>query len=115
MSLENAKRFIEAASTDPALQQQLGAARELAELVRLAVKAGSERGLPFTAEELQTSIGPLTADGGAGLSEDQLESVAGGILATTTPSEQAKTAGGSVSTSTSYTPEWFDKIFRSRT
>ena len=77
MSIENAKRFIEAASQDQALQQKLSAAREPAELVRLAVEAGSERGLPFTEEELEASIGPRTADGG-GLSEDQLESVAGG-------------------------------------
>ena len=43
MSLENAKRFIDAASKDQALQKELDAAREPAEAVRLAVQAGSER------------------------------------------------------------------------
>jgi len=77
MSLENARLFIEAASEDQALQQRLAAAREPAEVVRLAVEASSERGLPFTSEELLTSIGPRPADG-AELLDDQLEAVAGG-------------------------------------
>ena len=50
MSLENAKRFIGAASQDQALQQRHAAAGEPAEAVRLAVEASSERELPFTSE-----------------------------------------------------------------
>ncbi len=80
MSLENARRFIETAAKDQALQQKLAAAREPAEAVRLAVQAGSERGLPFTAEELQASLGPQRGQGGGELSDDQLGSVAGGVM-----------------------------------
>ena len=80
MSLENAKRFMAAASKDSALQQKLGAAREPAELLRLAIQAGSDRGLPFTAEELQASLGPPPSSGE--LDDDQLESVAGGLATT---------------------------------
>ena len=64
---------------DQTLQQKLAAARERAEAVRLAVQTGSERGLPFTAEELQASLGPPPSDGSGELGDDQLESVAGGF------------------------------------
>ena len=78
MSLENVKLFIEAADKDQAVQQRLGAARGPEELGRLAVQAGSERGLLFTAEEFLASSG-TTPDGNRGeLSDDQLQSVAGG-------------------------------------
>jgi predicted ribosomally synthesized peptide with nif11-like leader len=95
MSLENAKRFLDAVSKDQALQQRLAAAGQPAEAIRLAVQAGSERGLPFTAEELGASVGPRPGDGSSELSDDQLESVAGGfgfkiaIAAGGTPSERA--------------------------
>ena len=79
MSLENAKRFLEAAAKDQTLQQKLAAA-EPKDLVRIVIQAGSERGLPFTAEELQASLGPKPGDGGVELSDDQLGSVAGGFL-----------------------------------
>ena len=59
MSLENAKRFIEVASQDQALQERL-AAQEPAEALRLAVEAGSERGLPFTPEEFVAGIRTMT-------------------------------------------------------
>ena len=78
MSLENAKRFIDEAHKDQALQTKLGAAREPAEAVRLAVQAGSERSLPFTAEEFMAVLGPPPSDGGGELSDDQLQSVVGG-------------------------------------
>jgi predicted ribosomally synthesized peptide with nif11-like leader len=87
MSLENAKRFIDATSNDQALRQRLAAAREPAEMVRLAIQAGSERGLTFTAEEFLASVGPPPGNAGGELSGDQLESVVGGTGLS--PSQQA--------------------------
>ena len=73
MSLDNAKRFIDGLSKDQALHQRLvAAAREPEEVVRLAVQAGSDRGLIFTAEEFLGSIEPRPTDGGGELSDDQL-------------------------------------------
>ena len=77
MSLENVKLFIEVADRDQAVQERLGAARGPEELGRLAVQAGAERGLPFTAEEFLT--GSRVPDGNRGeLTDDQLETVVGG-------------------------------------
>jgi predicted ribosomally synthesized peptide with nif11-like leader len=85
MSLENAKRFLETAAKDQTLKQKLAAAGP-EDLVRIVIQAGSERGLPFTPEELQASMGPQPRDGGVELSDDQLGSVAGGIVPRASPS-----------------------------
>jgi predicted ribosomally synthesized peptide with nif11-like leader len=77
MSLGDAKRFLDAVSQDRALQQKLGGL-EPAEAVRRAIQAGAERGLTFTAAELQASGASLSSGEGRELSDDQLESVAGG-------------------------------------
>jgi predicted ribosomally synthesized peptide with nif11-like leader len=98
MSLENAKLFIEAASQDPELQQKLATVREPADVIRLAVQASSERGLPFTSEELLASIGPAPAEG-TELHAEQLEAVAGGA-AGDTPEQLARR-------------RWIYSIFRS--
>ena len=90
MSLENAKRFIDATSNDQALRQRLVAAREPAEVVRLAMQVGSERGLTFTAEEFLASLGPPPGEAGGELSDEQLESVVGG--AGLSPSQAAAAA-----------------------
>jgi predicted ribosomally synthesized peptide with nif11-like leader len=90
MSLENAKRFIDAASQDPALQKELSAAREPAEAVRLAVQAGSERALPFTAEEFMEVLGPPPSGGEIG--DDQLASIAGGNTLSPSQAAQAQVA-----------------------
>ena len=90
MSLENAKRFIDATSNDQALRQRLAAAHEPAEVVRLAIQAGSERGLTFTAEEFLASVGPPPGNAGGELSGDQLESIAGGTGLS--PSQAAATS-----------------------
>ena len=87
MSLENAKRFIDATSNDQALRQRLAADREPAEVVRLAIQAGSERGLTFTAEEFLASLGPPPGNAGGELSGDELDSVVGGTGLS--PSQQA--------------------------
>jgi len=78
MSLENAKRFLEDAAKDQTLQQKLAAAGPK-DLVRIVIQAGSERGLPFTPEELKASLGPQAGKGGVELSDDDLGSVAGGF------------------------------------
>jgi predicted ribosomally synthesized peptide with nif11-like leader len=80
MSLENAKRFIEDASRDQALQEKLAGAHEPAEVLRLVVEAGSERQLPFTSEEFLASVGTMTQQNAqAGeLSDSDLNQVSGG-------------------------------------
>ena len=83
MSLENAKRFIEVASQDRALQQRL-AAQEPREALRLAVEAGSERGLPFTPEEfvmgIRTMQDNITNSNAGELNDSELDQVSGGLL-----------------------------------
>ena len=81
MSLENAKRFIEVASQDQAFKEKLAAAQEPAEALRLAVEAGSERGLPFTSEELVAGIRRenIPNANSEELSPSELNQVAGGI------------------------------------
>jgi predicted ribosomally synthesized peptide with nif11-like leader len=83
MTLENAKRFIEVASQDQALRKRL-AAREPAEALRLAVEAGSERGLPFTPEEfaagIRTMQDNITNENAGELSDSELDQVSGGLL-----------------------------------
>jgi predicted ribosomally synthesized peptide with nif11-like leader len=77
MSLENVKSFIELARSAPELQAALLAARDPADLGRLAVEAGSSRGLSFTADEFHSTVAP----GGSGkgeLSDDEFEGVTGG-------------------------------------
>jgi predicted ribosomally synthesized peptide with nif11-like leader len=76
MSLENVKGFIELASA-PELQAALLAARDPADLGRIAVEAGATRGLSFTADEFLSTVAP-GGSGGGELSEDELEGVAGG-------------------------------------
>lgn len=77
MSLENVKRFMEAADSDPGLQSALRAARDPADLGRIAVEAGSTRGLPFTAQEFVSAIAPPVG-GRVELNDEELEGVAGG-------------------------------------
>ncbi len=79
MSLDNVGRFIDAAVSDRPLQQKLAAVRDSAELARLAVKEGSERGLRFTEKEFLTTIGRQSSTSGGELSDDALEGVAGGM------------------------------------
>jgi predicted ribosomally synthesized peptide with nif11-like leader len=78
MSVDNVGRFIDAWSTDTALQQKLGTVRDREELARLAVQAGSERGIRFTEKEFLTTIGRQQTAAGSELSDDDLEGAAGG-------------------------------------
>jgi predicted ribosomally synthesized peptide with nif11-like leader len=78
MSIENAKLFVDAVRKDQALQQRLATAGQTAEVARLAVEAGSERGFSFTAEEFLASIAP--GPGGVELSDGQIQGVAGGMM-----------------------------------
>ena len=116
MSLENAKRFIDAASKDQALQKELDAAREPAEAVRLAVQAGSERALPFTAEEFMAVLGPPPSDGGGELGDGQLESVSGGLGGGMTPYSPSQLAKGVPPPSRSPSEQaLYDKLYSKRT
>jgi predicted ribosomally synthesized peptide with nif11-like leader len=95
MSLDNVGRFIDALSTDTALQQKLGAVRDPAEMARLAVQAGSERGIRFTEKEFLATIDRHRAAGSGQLSDDELEGVAGGMKVAAqssglSPSQQAR-------------------------
>jgi predicted ribosomally synthesized peptide with nif11-like leader len=82
MNNEAITKFTETVAADPELQKEVqsiqqAAARQTAEkLAALSVEAGT----PFTAEEFLASVTPASAE----LSEEQLESVAGGTWA---PSE----------------------------
>jgi predicted ribosomally synthesized peptide with nif11-like leader len=73
MSVDSAKRFLEVLKKDQALQKRLGTAGDAEEVTRLAVALGAERGFSFTVEEL-----PATIENGSELSDEDLESVAGG-------------------------------------
>jgi predicted ribosomally synthesized peptide with nif11-like leader len=78
MSVDNVARFIDTWSTDTALQQKLGGVRDREELARVAVQAGSERGIRFTEQEFLTTIGRQRTGAGSELSDEDLEGVAGG-------------------------------------
>ncbi len=80
MASEAVGRFLEVLATDTALQQE----------VEAAVAAGSERldaamavarghGYEFTADELKLAVEAQKAGGAEGLSEAELEGVAGGV------------------------------------
>ena len=79
MSLENLVRFSEIVNGDKALQRSLSEVRDPQELVRRAIRMGAERGLPFTAEELEQKLRKVQPGNGE-LSDDQLDSVAGGAV-----------------------------------
>jgi predicted ribosomally synthesized peptide with nif11-like leader len=78
MSVDNVGRFIDALSTDKALQQKLGAVRDTGELARLAVQAGSARGMRFTESEFLATVNRQRAAVGSELSDEDLEGAAGG-------------------------------------
>jgi predicted ribosomally synthesized peptide with nif11-like leader len=84
MSVDNVGRFIDTWSTDTALQQKLGAVRDREELARVAVQAGSERGIRFTEKEFLTTIGRQQTAAGSELGDDDLEGAAGGTGVTGT-------------------------------
>jgi predicted ribosomally synthesized peptide with nif11-like leader len=95
MSVDNVGRFIETWSTDTALQQKLGAVRDREELARVAVQAGSERGIRFTEKEFLTTIGRQKKAAGSELSHDDLEGAAGGTTISTSLGHEAVHASSS--------------------
>jgi predicted ribosomally synthesized peptide with nif11-like leader len=84
MSLDNVKRFLEAASSDPGLQSALSAARDQTDLGRIAVDSGAKLGLPFTAQEFLSTVAS-TVGGSGELSDDELAGVAGGTAVSRQP------------------------------
>src|SRR5262249_33432204 len=76
MSMANVKRVLEAIAEDETLRQKL-AGRGPAEAARIAVQAGSERGLGFTAEELLQVVGGASGPGSGEVGDKELEAVAG--------------------------------------
>jgi predicted ribosomally synthesized peptide with nif11-like leader len=95
MSVDNVGRFIDTWSTDTALQQKLGAVRDREELARVAVQAGSERGIRFTEKEFLTTIGREHTAAGSELSDDDLEGAAGGTMIGTSLGHEAVHASSS--------------------
>ena len=98
MSVDNVGRFIDALSTDKALQQKLGAVSDAAEMARVAVQAGSERGMRFTESEFLATIDRQRTAGGTELSDGDLEGAAGGTFTAAqssglSPSQQASQTG----------------------
>ena len=88
MSVDNVKRFFEAVAEDQTLRQKLGGG-EPAEAARIAVQAGSERGLRFTAEELLQVVGGPSGPGSGEVGDKELEGVAGGSVYMS-PSQRAE-------------------------
>jgi predicted ribosomally synthesized peptide with nif11-like leader len=74
MSVENVKAFLEKASNDETFRGQLAAAGDSDARLAVARQAGYD----FTVEEFDTTVAKLEAAADE-LSEDDLESVAGGM------------------------------------
>ena len=71
MSTESVRQFLSAASSDSALKQKLAAATDSVNFVKIA----KDSGYNFTLEDLQAHI---AQHNNGELSEDELETVAGG-------------------------------------
>jgi predicted ribosomally synthesized peptide with nif11-like leader len=80
MSKESVEQLMQAAGLDPALQKKLEGAEGFAEVMRI----GAEKGYQFTEEEVQAFLserGVTFEDSAEGeLSEEALETVAGGMV-----------------------------------
>jgi predicted ribosomally synthesized peptide with nif11-like leader len=74
MSIESVRSMIETSKTDAALRQQLNAAEGPEVILAIA----TEKGYKFTEEELLTVMQEKQLSFGEELSDEQLESVAGG-------------------------------------
>jgi predicted ribosomally synthesized peptide with nif11-like leader len=74
MSIESVRSMIETSKTDATLRQQLQAAEGPEAILTIA----SEKGYEFTEEELLSVMQEKQLSFGEELSEEQLESVAGG-------------------------------------
>lgn len=75
------EQFQQLVGSSPAIQAQLNAAPDNASFVRLAVQLGAANGYSFSEQEFRTAMAAMTAaPGGGELSDEQLESVAGGLL-----------------------------------
>ena len=74
MSIESVRSMIETSKTDATLRQQLQAAEGPEVILTIA----SEKGYEFTEEELLSVMQEKQLSFGEELSEEQLESVAGG-------------------------------------
>jgi predicted ribosomally synthesized peptide with nif11-like leader len=80
MSQEAVVDFFQTLEKNPTLSQRLTAIEDPAEVVKIAK---SELGYDFTTEELNSAVAAInkSQDGSQGeLSEEQLESVAGGLF-----------------------------------
>jgi predicted ribosomally synthesized peptide with nif11-like leader len=76
MAQSNVEKVRNLVLADPALQQRLGAAKNDAEFVDVLIGIGADRGLPFTAAEIDA----WKAGEGSSLelTDDQLQQAAGG-------------------------------------
>ena len=87
MSIESARTMIETAENDTALQKQL----QTAEGPEAVLAIASEKGYEFTEEELLSVMQEKQLSFGTELSEEQLESVAGGWKADVSPNTNTDT------------------------
>jgi predicted ribosomally synthesized peptide with nif11-like leader len=95
MSQVNVKDFYLAVVQDPALKQQIIAAPDRPSLVSTAVKLGKEKGYNFTEQEVEdwltNSANQSRPDG---LSDEDLESIAGGKSSESVGSKAIETVYG---------------------
>ena len=101
MSVENLSKFYRLIGQDSEIRSQLGSLSDRTIFVKNMVRLGSENGLMFTANELESALANLESPVDEGvLSDDQLSTVAGG----------AKRVGnaGSASTECQESSRWLD-------
>lgn len=77
MSDEHARQFITAVEQDPALQQTISSFAPASAAADIA-KLGAERGLHFSAAEFSAALDSTLKAAQGEISEEELESVAGG-------------------------------------
>lgn len=73
MALENAKKFMSDAQTDPSIQNKIDTGAVEGDKLEALAKAAKDLGYDFTADELKAAV-----KGEGELSEDELDNVAGG-------------------------------------
>ena len=79
MSIDSVNQFYQEVMQEPALLQQFQAAPDQESLANMAVKVSQQKGYSFTVAEVEQALAAQSAASETGeLSDEQLETVAGG-------------------------------------